>query len=268
MPAFKSANAYYRFARKVKTASRYTRDHEDLDFLTTLLAQAETDRKVTLNKGRILWRAQLGFNWEPYWDGEKYNSDVMIEGPFPGERMKPLRDKAREGRANPQGLPCLYLSNRKETALTEVRPWLHSLISIAQFRTTRELVVVDMSSDDRPQRSRDFSIPPEERDKAVWYSVDQAFRKPVTVEGDVPSEYAPTQVIAEFFKVHGFDGIAYQSAFQDEKGNGHNLALFDLDAAELINCGLEEVTVVNFSFKQAANPYYVRAATEPVSAET
>jgi RES domain len=253
---FKSADAYLRFARKVKTSNRHVRDAEDLEFLSTLLAQGEIDRKRVLPKGNILWRAQLGFAWEPIWDGEKYIDDCA-EGPFPPERMKPLRDQARAGRANPQGIPCLYVSNRKETALSEVRPWLRSLISIAQFKTMRKLTIVDFSSDERPRR-RNYVIPPEEWNKAVWYAIDQAFRKPVTAEADFPSDYAPTQVIAEFFKAHGFDGIAYQSAFQDGSGQGHNVALFDPDAAELINCGLEEVREINFKFEQAANPYFVR----------
>ncbi|MGA7761216.1 MAG: RES family NAD+ phosphorylase [Candidatus Binataceae bacterium] len=218
------------------------------------MAQAEVGRKVTFRKGDALWRAQLGFELEPIWDGEKYIDDC-VEGPFPPERMKPLRDRAREGRANPHGIPYLYLSSRKETALSEVRPWLRSLISIALFQPVRELTLVDFSTDERLRR-RIGGLPPEEWDKAVWYAIDQAFRKPVTRENDFPSDYAPTQVIAEFFKAHGFDGIAYQSAFQSKSGDGHNVALFDPDVAELVNCGLERVKEINFTFEQAANTYY------------
>lgn len=167
MPNFKSATAYFQFARKVKTINRHIRDAEDLEFLSVLLAQAQADRKMTIPKGTILWRAQLGFAWDPLWDGEKYIDD-FVEGPHPPERMKPLRDKAREGRVNPQGIPCLYLSNRKETALSEVRPWLGSHISIAQFRTVRELGIVDFSTDERPRRAANYSLPPDQWDKAVW----------------------------------------------------------------------------------------------------
>ena len=94
-------------------------------------------------------------------DEENYIDD-FTEGAFPPERMKPRRDRAREGRANPQGIPYLYLSTRKETALSEVRPWLRSLISIGQFKIVRQLTIVDFSSDERPRRGRDFVIPPEE----------------------------------------------------------------------------------------------------------
>jgi len=255
MATFKSAHAYRVFAQKVKATNRHIRDSDDLEFLATLLEQAEHNRKTSIPEGTILWRAQLGFAWDPIWDGEKYLDD-HVEGPLPTERMKPLRDRAREGRANPQGIPCLYLSTRKETALTEVRPWLRSLISIGQFKTVRELTIVDFSTDERPRR-RNWVVPPEEWDKAVWYAIDQAFREPFTPEGDFPSDYAPTQVIAEFFKAHGFGGIAYQSAFQSKSREGHNVALFDPDAAELINCGLEEAEEINFTFGQAGNTYFV-----------
>lgn len=251
MATFKSADAYREFAQKVKATNRHIRDGDDLEFLATLLGQAEHGRKRTAPKGTVLWRAQLGFDWELDHDTDEY-----IESPLPPERMKPLRDRAREGRANPQGIPCLYLSTRKETALSEVRPWLRSLISIGQFKTVRELTIVDFSSDERPRR-HNWVFPPEEWDKAVWYAIDRAFRKPVTPEADLPSDYFPTQVIAEFFKAHGFNGIAYQSAFQSKSGKGHNVALFDPDAAELINCGLEEAREINFTFEPVANPYYL-----------
>ena len=139
VPGFKSARAYRQFAKKVMTVSRFVRDTEDQEFLETLLGQVGPDRKYVIRKGRILWRAQLGFEWEPIWNGEECLDDCF-EGPFPPEPMKPLRNRACEGRANPRGIPYLYLSNRKETALTEVRPWLTSLISIAQFKTVRDLL--------------------------------------------------------------------------------------------------------------------------------
>ena len=68
------------------------------------------------------------------------------------------------------------------------------------------------------------------------------------------ADYVPTQIIAELFKVSGFDGIAYRSSL----GHGHNIALFDLDAAKLINCFLFEVKKITFDFAEASNPYFLR----------
>ena len=172
---------------------------------------------------------------------------------FPPERMKPLRDRALEGRANPKGISYLYVSDNKETALSEVRPWLGSLISLAQFKILRNLTIVHCWTEDRPRRIFFKGIPPEEWDKVVWFDVDRAFSTPVTAS-DQLAEYVPTQIIAELYKVHGFDGIAYRSAF----GRGHNFVLFDIDCVDLINCSLYEVKDISFQFHEAANPYFIK----------
>jgi hypothetical protein len=67
----------------------------------------------------------------------------------------------------------------------------------------------------------------------------------------------PTQIIAELFKSKGFDGIWYKSLLSND---GCNLALFNLDDAEVISCGLWEATSIRFDSKglasdrQAGNP--------------
>ena len=55
------------------------------------------------------------------------------------------------------------------------------------------------------------------------------------------------------FRAHGYDGIVYKSLL----GDGLNIALFDCDAAELINCGLYETNAVSFKFDQCGNPYFI-----------
>jgi hypothetical protein len=68
----------------------------------------------------------------------------------------------------------------------------------------------------------------------------------------------PTQVLAELFKTSGFDGIAYRSSL----GPGHNIALFDVNAAELVNCFLFKVENLKFEFQEAANPYFMTKRDE------
>jgi len=157
MPAFKSADAYQRFAKKVEGFQRYIRDSEDREFLEALVVQARTERRLVLKQGTVFWRAQKGHEWEPVFEGNEQIDEV--ECAFAPKRMKPLRGRAREGRANPKGIPHLYLSNDKDTALAEMRPWLESLLSLAQFKTVRELAVVDCSTDKRPRRRLSTAAP-------------------------------------------------------------------------------------------------------------
>lgn len=167
--------------------------------------------------------------------------------------MKPLQDRAVEGRANPKGIPYLYLSTNRETAIAEVRPWLDAFVSVAQFKTLRDLTLVDFSMPDVKRTIHYFEEPgPEERQKAVWSDIDRAFSEPVTPNDNV-ADYVPTQILAEFFKMKGFDGIAYLSAL----GEGYNIALFDLTSAELINCSLYRITDVKYESEEAANPNFV-----------
>ena len=97
---FKSANSYQRFAGRVLRSARYFHDAETEDFFSALIEQG-ADRAECIAKGTILWRAQLGSGDEPIFDDEGEIVDTL-DGPFPPERMKPLRDIV-ESPSRPQG---------------------------------------------------------------------------------------------------------------------------------------------------------------------
>jgi hypothetical protein len=88
---------------------------------------------------------------------------------------------------------------------------------------------------------------PASKRRAVWLSIDRAFAEPTTQEDDV-GDYVATQIIAELFKRHEFDGVAYKSNFGDYGRYGQNIALFDLDAAELVRRGLYTVESIDMTF--------------------
>jgi hypothetical protein len=167
--------------------------------------------------------------------------------------MRPLEGRAVEGRANPKGIPYLYTSTDRDTSLAEVRPWVGSFISVAQFKIHSRLRVVNCTATDRERFFMYWEEPTaEERAKAVWRDIDAAYAEPVTRSDDV-ADYAPTQIIAELFRGEGLDGIAYRSAL----GAGHNVVLYDLDAAALINCSLFRLERINFAFEEFSNPYFI-----------
>ena len=248
MVGFQSWRSYRNFERAVQRDFRYVRSVENEKFLSTVLETAPT-RKLTLEEQLIFWRAQLGHDWrkEDY-DGEMFE----VECGYSPERMKPLRDRAYEGRANPQGIPCLYLATTKETAMSEMRPWIGSYISLAQFKLLRRLEIINCSHNHDHLRIYFAEPPTEDIEKAVWSDIDRAFAAPMT-NSDNMDGYAATQTIAELFKKAGYDGIAYRSNFGE---NGHNIALFDIDAAELLNCGLHQVDSVKMKFSGADNPSF------------
>ena len=242
MARFRSWESYRRFGRAVRQSLRYVRSEESEAFLETVLVTSAM-RRVTLKGQSMLWRAQLGHHWRTLrQDGMEFE----VERAYARDRMKPPPDRAYEGRANPMGIPCLYLATTKETAMYEVRPWMGSYVSVGQFKTLKDLEIVDCSHD-YGSRTIYFHDPtPEEAEKAVWSEIGRAFSEPVTRSDDA-ADYAPTQIIAELFKRAGIDGIAYRSNFGK---SDHNIALFDVGTAELIGCGLYQVDVIEMKFSQ------------------
>ncbi len=259
MAEFESWRSYETFADYVMRKSRYTRDPRTQAFLAAVLSTSETRRK-TVSADTIFWRAQQGHGWRT----ERANRDeegeafeYEIPAPHDPPRMRPRLNAAPEGRVNPKGIPCLYIATDRETAMAEVRPWLGLAVSAGQFKTKRDLVVIDCSVLHGTTRDWYFEEPPgKEREKAVWAGIDYAFSKPVNPD-DSTAEYAPTQILAEMFRDNGADGVVYKSLL----GAGHNVAFFDVDAAELINCFLYEPRSIAFTFDEIAGPYFRKPHT-------
>lgn len=247
---FASYRSYQEFAESVRTQWRYASDPKQGVFLQTLLATSSS-RTEFVAQGSYLWRAQIGHDWYPCdTPGEEQFAPLSVE------RMKPLRDRGREGRANPKGISYLYLATHRDTAIAEVRPWVGAYVSAAQFALKRDMRVVDCVAP-RHKLMIYFDEPgPQERERAVWQDLDRGFSQPVSSADDT-ADYAPTQIIAEFFRANGFDGIAYGSSL----GEGHNVALFDLDAAAVSGCGLFQILGVKFDVDEAANPYTTKDAS-------
>lgn len=255
MAEFASYRSYLEFAFQVARRWRYARPPAMIDFLETVLATAR-DREEVIAMGSPVFRAQLGHAWRPETCGEGMTEEFPCA--FPPERMKPLPDRAVEGRANPKGIPCLYVGTHSETAVAEVRPWIGARVSLARMKTMRVLRVVNCTVDEHRSRIYRSEPAPEERQRAVWQDIDRAFSQPVSPSDDVAS-YAPTQILAEAFRQSGLDGVAYRSAV----GPGHNIAIFDPAAAELVSCGLVEVRRLTLEYDQADNPYFVTKHLDP-----
>ncbi len=257
MTQFKSWRSYWDFRREIIQNYRYVWSPEVNDFLETVLLTSKTRHQI-IPAEKILWRAQLGCDFQPYYQEEEYIDDLPV--PYPPKRMKPVRGEATEGRANPKGIPYLYLANKKETALSEVRPWRGSTISVGQFKLARQITIVNCFSTEQRSLLYLEEPDPQKREEAVWIDIDKAFSQPVQLS-DTTAEYTPTQILAELFKKEGFDGIAYRSSF----GGGYNVMLYDIEAAEIINCFLYDVKEINFTFTEAANPYFVKKHYEKKS---
>lgn len=237
-PEFSSWKSYRRFERKVRRSTRFVWDTEIQAFLDTVVATIK-NRDYMLGTDYVLYRAQLGADRDPT-DIDAETEAFEPVYPFPQERMKPLPGKAFEGRANPAGIPILYTANSLETAISEVRPWIGSEVSVARCRPVRSLKVLNLSVNhgDAPFAGVNFDHvmsgtepPPSEKCNAVWAEIENAFSTPVSRSSD-SAEYAPTQILAELFRSIGYEGIAYKSNLN--RNHGLNISIFDLDLVQII----------------------------------
>jgi len=150
------------------------------------------------------------------------------DGAFTTSEMgAPPARKARHGRANPAGIPYLYLASDERTALAEVRPHPGERVSIAEF-SVDALTIVDLRHPIvtvSPFLSRD-----EEEIKLLRGDIQflerlgQELTIPV-VPNSAAIDYIPSQFLCEFIKKAGYDGLAYRSSV----GAGVNLAIFQTD---------------------------------------
>jgi RES domain len=193
MTDFKSWNSFEEFNHAVHRKLRYIRTPEHEDFLKTV-AETSHRRKIILKEGSNLWRARLGHDYKD----EPHGDDIFqVECAYSPDQMKPLPDKASDGRANPKGIPCLYLGNRKETAVSEVRPWIGSYVSVGQFKILRNVELIDCSRGHGPALmclpvlKDDAELTPAEIENAVWSDIDHAFAERFVARINSRAQSAP-----------------------------------------------------------------------------
>lgn len=249
---FKSYRSYWDFKDSVKNKSRYILEEDSKEFLEAIKDTCKTRIRI-IKPSHCLWRAQIGCEYMPYYQEDEYGNEIHVDDvsiPFPYSRMKPLIKFASEGRANPKGIPYLYVATDKETAMSEVRPSLETTITVAKLNPVKELKIVDFSVH---QGKFNFHFQEPDDDKkieSVWTDLDNAFSLPLTND-NFNSDYVPTQIIAEFIKSLGYDGIAYKSSL----GTGHNITLFDVDSADIQDCSIYNVKKINYTFQSIENQY-------------
>jgi hypothetical protein len=247
MTDFEPTSNYSSFKKTVREQLRYVYDTRTNRFLNAI-RETSDKRRILRPAGTVLWRAQRGCvklprkHPIPQWDDD-FN---YLFTPYDETRMFPLADRTREGRVNPKGIPCLYLATDKETAMSEVRPWKYSRISVASFVTAKDMFIVDCTfPTQRATPPVRFPTEQELMESYCWLQIASAFSEPVSATDDI-ADYAPTQVLADLFRLNGIDGILYKS----ELGEGNNVALFDIHSARVKDRFLYMVDSIQFAFHE------------------
>jgi hypothetical protein len=142
-----------------------------------------------------------------------------------GEMGAPPRRIASHGRANPAGIPYLYLGSSPVTAISEIRPHTGERSCVADFTTPRDMKFVDLRN---PRNMvSPFLLNPSDigrmrNDLPFLERLGDELTRPV-VPQSAAIDYTPSQYLCEFIKKCGYQGVIYRSSVS----NGINLALFD-----------------------------------------
>ena len=138
----------------------------------------------------------------------------------------PPADKAKTNRMSPAGIPYFYLASDKETTLKECRIDSNDEAIIVELILNKELKILDLSSNKYFVPDNIFN-PEYNHDKTwmndFWRSFIKEISEPVSEDKEDHSyEYAATQLIAEYYRTKGYDGICFKSSV----GSGKNYVLF------------------------------------------
>ena len=262
VPEFASWRSYHKFEERVKRHRRHIWNREIDAFLNTVL-QTQQDRDFEIPEGALVWRAQRGVECVPFRDaaGEEVGDEPIG---FSRSRMKPVAGCSKEGRANSSGIPVLYVASTEQTAISEVRPWVGSEMSVAQFRVSRQLNAIDLTQGygksswsglTLKQLSGQEEPDAEAKARAVWTEIDNAFSRPVA-PSDEMEDYIPTRILAELFREAGYDAIVYRSQFGQRGRDGYNIAIFRLEDAEILNCAPYRVESIEVNYEEIGNRWF------------
>lgn len=223
-----SAKLWNSFRYELMTKNRYfPKPILDLKQLEKLLSNLQ----CTLNISDVWYRARIQ-------RGDK---------PFSKEEMgAPPKELVSNGRANPAGIPYLYLASSELTAIAEARPYTGQKVSVADFQISKKLTFIDLSN---PRHTAspfalddENSVGPLLSDITLLERLDEELSSPVLpAKSDVA--YTPSQYLCEFVKNRKYDGLIYNSSVEC----GKNLSLFEEKNAKAISVKSYEVKKVNIN---------------------
>jgi hypothetical protein len=148
-----------------------------------------------------------------------------VTKPFSALEMGvPPRTKATAGRANPAGIPYLYVAEKELTAVSEIRPFLGGQVTVARVTPRTSLQVVDLtkvSAVDSPFGHPNLQMALEKH--ALLSILNRELSKPIN-PALAEIDYVPTQYLAEVILNSHYDGIRYKSAMHR---GGHNVVFFN-----------------------------------------
>ncbi len=189
------------------------------------------ESKTIIKSDEIFYRARLHQNSQ--------------EDIFPIEKMSsPPAKYASAGRANPIGIPYLYLSDNEETILYEIRASYLDEVSVATFTINEEyqskIIISDFT--EIPNLYHPNGVNKKIKSTLLKQLISRDLSKPMR-RYDSELDYIPTQFICEFIKIFtNVQGIKFRSSLHN---TGYNLVLFNQKTMKCRNVKKVQISTVN-----------------------
>lgn len=189
------------------------------------------ESKTTVSIAETFFRARLHQNSEE----DIFSMDKM---------SSPPAKYASAGRANPIGIPYLYLSDNEETILYEVRASYLDEISVATFTKNEEyqseIIISDFT--EIPTLYHPNGVNRKIKSTLLKQLISRDLSKPMR-RYDSELDYIPTQFICEFIKTFtNVQGIKFRSSLHNI---GSNLVLFNQETMKCRSVKKVQISKVN-----------------------
>ncbi len=151
------------------------------------------------------------------------------------EMLKPPASIVTNGRANPLGIPYLYVASDPQTAIAEVRGHKGDRVTVVEFDVVAGLGLFDL----RAPRSAvsPFSLQDDIGYLPYFEHLGSELSKPITPRR-ANLDYLPSQYLCEVIRKGGHHGILYRSSIAD----GFNCVVFADE--RLVAGAMHEYTIV------------------------
>lgn len=224
---------------------------ESVDYWEELKSDLKHKRRFLTNLGNL-----EDFGWDTAFNvfsaidsnttlyRSRINQDDSIQPYRINEMSSPPEIKSSAGRANPQGIPYLYLSRDLKTTLYESRATFLDYVSIGEFKFEDDYAfeIVDFTKEESPFNDTDEIIK-FTKNKFIRKVVSQDLSKPLR-RYDSDLEYIPTQFICEYIRFFATPAIGIQFSSSLDK-NGVNIVLFDDSKIKCINVSVHQISRID-----------------------
>lgn len=200
--------------------------------------------KINYEAGQVFYRARIS-------DEKGFTSFDDITAP--------KKEKMKNGRANPEGIRCLYLANDIETTIHEVRANIFDHITIGKFVLQNNITLVNFKQIGNISPFVVNDLTKYAINRPVLAKINNEIAKSVS-RNDSVLTYLPTQYICDYIKsicdndrqTNKYDGIEYSSTTCPD---GYNIAIFNPDIFECVSTEIYKINSINYKKEKISTNY-------------